>query len=285
MAVTSAAGATTPWASRAVRALGFAVAAACTAMTYALYTAPYWALGAWPWPEQQMSFVFLASIVASIGMVWLSVAVTGELAALAGVGVNMLVASLGACLFLALQTWQTGRDDLLPAIVLSGVSSAFGVWLWRWAGRLAVRDPRPMPAFMYRACIVIVVTPIVAGSALVLQRQVFPWLLQAETATLFGFIFLGAAAYFVHAAVRRRWAFAVPPLLGFLVFDLVLFVPYAKLLADPGAVDDIYGGEPVNRTSLAIYLAVLASSTLLALYALLLHPATRWRAARAASAP
>ena len=80
--------------------------------------------------------------------------------------------------------------------------------------------------------------------------------------------------------ILTRWALGASLfLLGFLAYDLVLFVPYFKMLADAGVADDIYGGEPVNRTSLVIYLAVLTSSTLLALYAVLLHPTTRWRAA------
>jgi hypothetical protein len=50
--------------------------AAFGVLTYALYTGAFWAIGARPWPEMQLSFVFLASITASIGMVWFTIAVT-----------------------------------------------------------------------------------------------------------------------------------------------------------------------------------------------------------------
>lgn len=273
------------WVCGAARVSVLGVAAAVAAVAYALYTGAFWVIGAWPWPETHMSFVFLASIAASVCMVWLSIGLTGELAALAGVGVNIVVASFGACVFLAQQAWTTARGDLALAVVASAVSCAFGVLLWRWARRLPVRDPRSMPLFVRWAFIAFVVTLVVAGSALALQMQVFPWRLQDQTATLFGFVFLGAAAYFAHAVARARWAFGAPPLWGFLAYDLVLFVPYSKLLlADPGAADDIYGsGEPVNRTGLVIYLTVLSTSALLALYAMFLHPATRLWGARPAN--
>jgi len=112
---------------------------------------------------------------------------------------------------------------------------------------------------------------------------VFPWTLDPASATLFGCIFLGAAAFFANAVHSGRWAVAAPALWGFLVYDLVLFVPYVRLLtAGSAAADDIYGeGQRVNLGSLTIYLCVLTASTLLALYAALLHPATRlWRARR-----
>ncbi len=121
------------------------------------------------------------------------------------------------------------------------------------------------------------VTLIVAGFTLLLQRQVFPWRLQPPSATLFGCIFLGAAAFFANALNSRHWAVAAPALWGFLVYDLVLFVPYGRMLfADSAAVDDPYGdGQRINLTSLAVYMSVLVASTLLALHAALLAPETR----------
>lgn len=247
----------------------------------AMYRHEPWVVSAWPWPEAPISFVFLASITASVATVWFSVALTGELAALAGVGLNIVVAAGGAVLFLAWQIVASGPAGLWPALGLSVASGLFGLWLWGATRALPVHDPRALPRFVRWAYLAFTVTLIVAGTALVLQRQVFPWALHPSSATLFGCIFLGAAAFFANAVHSGRWAIAAPALWGFLAYDLVLFVPYLQLLSVGGAAaDDIYGaGQQVNMASLAIYLSVLTASALLALYAALLHPATRlWRA-------
>jgi len=267
--------------SRTVRAL-----VAVTALVFALLAAVLIGAGprvvaAWPWPEASMSFVFLGSITASVATVWASVALSAELAALAGVGLNIVVAGVLAVAFLGWQAATGTHAELGPALAFAIASSVFGIWLWRATRALPVYDPRPLSRPVRLAYFAFVVTLVVAGIALVAQRQVFPWRLQPGSATVFGCIFLGAAAFFANALRSGRWAVAAPALWGFLVYDLVLFVPYGRLLfADSAPADDIYGsGQRINLISLAIYLAVLAASTLLALYAALLDPATRlWRA-------
>jgi len=254
------------------------------ALGYALHTGAPWTVALWPWPEVRMSFVFLASITASIGAVWLATACKGELAALAGVGVNTAVVGAGAAAYLWLFPANAALSAPVDAVAqgLALASLVLGLLLYVWAARQPLRDPRPMPRLVRSTFGLFVVVLVVAGTALALQFQVFPWPLRPPSATLFGIIFLGAAAYFAHAVLHPRWAHAAPPLWGFLAYDLVLFLPYARLLAgDAGdaAITDDYGGSTaqVNLTSLAIYLAVLASSTVLALYCFLLCPATRLR--------
>lgn len=281
--VSLSATASSQWLRRAVRPVAFITAAVSAAMTYALLVRPAWIVDAFPWPESPMSFIFLASIAASIGVVWLTVGLEDEPAALAGVGVNVIVASAGACVLFSQQAWTTSRVDMRVGAVGGAVLAAFGIWLWGAARRIDVRDPRRMPPVVRWAFIVFAVVLVVAGSSLCLRFRVFPWPLWGGTATLFGFIFLGAAAYFAHAVISGRWSFAAPALWGFLAYDIVLFVPYVKLLfAGAGAPVALYGGAPVNRTSLIIYLAVLTVSALLALYSALLHPTTRLWSARPA---
>jgi hypothetical protein len=270
---------TRPW--RGARALVAATAVVFALLALMLIGAGPIVVAAWPWPETRMSFVFLGSITASVATVWASVALSGEVAALAGVGLNIIVAGVPALVFLGWQATDATRADLGPAIAFTTVASVFGFWLWRVTRALPVHDPRPLPRVVRLAYVAFVVTLIVAGIALVAQRQVFPWRVQPPSATVFGCIFLGAAAFFANALRSGRWAVAAPALWGFLVYDLVLFVPYGRLLfADSTVADDIYGeGQRINLTSLAIYLSVLAASTLLALYAALVDPATRlWRA-------
>ncbi|HEX6364211.1 MAG TPA: hypothetical protein VFZ93_14740 [Albitalea sp.] len=274
-----------PETPRVARALAALTALVFALLALALTLASPMVMAAWPWPETAMSFVFLGSITASVATVWASVALSGELAALAGVGLNIVVAGVPAAVYLGWQATPGARPDLVPALAFAIASSAFGLWLWRATHALPVRDPRPLPASVRIAYRAFVVTLVVAGTALLLQRQVFPWRLQPGSATVFGCIFLGAAAFFANALRSRRWAVAAPALWGFLAYDLVLFVPYGRLLfADSAAADDFYGdGQRINLLSLSIYLAVLAASTLLALHAALVDPATRlWRVNREA---
>jgi hypothetical protein len=271
----------TPRSSRTARTLVAATALVFAVLALMLIGAGPLVVAAWPWPEASMSFVFLGSITASVATVWASVALSGEFAALAGVGLNIVVAGVPAVVFLGWQIATGTRADLGPALAFAISTSVFGLWLWRATHALPVHDPRPLPRFVRLAYFAFVFTLIVAGIALVAQRQVFPWRLQPPSATVFGCIFLGAAAFFANALRSGRWAVAAPALWGFLVYDLVLFVPYGRMLLEgSAAADDIYGdGQRINLTSLAIYLSVLATSALLALHAGLVDPATRlWRA-------
>lgn len=275
--------ASTPWSSRTARALVAVTAVVFAVLALLLVGAGPRVAAAWPWPEASISFVFLGSITASVATVWASVALSGELAALAGVGLNIVVAGVPAVVFLGWQAATGTPTDLGPALAFAIATSVFGLWLWRTTRALPVRDPRPLPSIVRLAYFAFVVTLVVAGIMLVAQRQVFPWRLQPPSATVFGCIFLGAAAFFANALRSGRWAVAAPALWGFLVYDLVLFVPYGRLLFDDSvATDDIYGdGQRINLTSLAIYLSVLAASTLLALHSALVDPETRlWRARR-----
>jgi len=257
--------------SSAVRAVR--IAALANALLWAVLGVGWnaganWAVALWPWPEVPMTFVFLASIAAAIAVVWLTIAVSGEMAPLAGVGLNIVIAA--ACT--AAHLWTQG---LLAFAGLALASLVIGIALLAWASRQPVHDARAMPGFVRLAFAVFTCVLVTAGGALVWQVQVFPWLLHPSTMVIVGAIFLGAAGYFVHAAWQRCWVYAAPPLWGFLAYDLVLFAPYIKLLGDGSAVVDDYGGSSVNMTSLTVYLVVLAASTVVALACLFVYPTTR----------
>ena len=90
-----------------------------------------------------------------------------------------------------------------------------------------------------------------AGLALALHEDIFPWALGPETSVMFGFIYLGAAAYFVSGVLDPHWGNAQGQLVGFLAYDLVLIGPFVDRL------DEVHGGE---LTSLIVYTAFLAYS-------------------------
>lgn len=254
----------------AVRLLAGASALLWAALGLGWYTGSRWAVVLWPWPEVPMSFVLLASMAAFIAVVWATVAWSGELAALSGAGLNIVVAGVGLGAHLGLQRL------IGPALVMWG-GAVVGAWLLAWARRQPIRDARLTPTAVRFGFVAFTLALGFAGGALVLQQQVFPWQLHPASLRLIGALFLGAAAYFAYAAAQARWVHAAPPLWAFLAYDGVLCVPYLRLLGGgAAAVDDYYGdAAAVNMTSLSVYLAVIGSSAALALYCLFFHPATR----------
>jgi hypothetical protein len=133
-----------------------------------------------------------------------------------------------------------------------------GLALFVWSVRLPFRAERPMPRLVRVSFGVFVVLLVGSGTQLVGGSQaILPWEVTRELAVLYGWYFIGAAAYFAYGVARPVWHNAVGQLLGFLAYDLVLIGLVAGLL--PAISDE-------RRASLFIYLAVLTYSALLAVY-------------------
>jgi hypothetical protein len=186
----------------------------------------------------------------------------------------------------------------LALTVIAAVDLAvvpFFVALLRRSRAIPVKDTRPMPRSVTYALWTIFAMLVVVGLPLLLQvDNIFPWELTPKTSTIFGCNFLGASGYFFYVARQPYWVFGAAPLLGFLGYDVVLFSPYVDLLRTPSqglsasyGTYDSYGyygsyattaaGNGVNERSLAVYLAVIGVSALLATILLFIYPATRLR--------
>jgi hypothetical protein len=123
------------------------------------------------------------------------------------------------------------------------------------------------------------------GGALIFQvENIFPWQLDPPVSTLFGCFFLGASAYFVYALRRPQWVIAAGALWSFLAYDIVLAIPYLKMLggdAGSNGYSGMYGasrsgnGDGVNEISLVPYLIVLGVSAGVAVYAFFINGETR----------
>jgi hypothetical protein len=266
---------------RALAIVGGATVFLWGILAVAWYLRIPWAVGLWPWPEVPMTFVFLSSIGAAIVAAWAVIGTAREPGSLAGIGANIAVVGCGTAAF---GTWLStqGTPGTGAYIALGVALLLFGALLLVWARRQPLRDARSMPSIARAGFAFFVCALVAAGSLLAFQVQVFPWRLHPLSATMIGIIFLGAAASFAYGVVHPKWVHTAPALAGFLAYDLVLFIPYARLFmsdAGTGVVDDFYGSEQsggVNVTSLVIYLGVLALSALLALHLFLLNPRTRW---------
>lgn len=237
-----------------------------------------WATDLWPWPDSKLSFVFIGSILAAIAIPTIWIGLTGEMGAIEAGAVDLTVTYVGITVYLATIAGDPGQPALGAYIAVFAVAAASTIGVLLVARRLGIRDPRPMPGpvrawFAFFAAVLVAVSV-----ALLAHVSVFPWPLRAESSRMFGLIFLGAAAYFVHGFLRPRWANAAGQLAGFLAYDVVLIVPFIRHF------HEVHGTKLV---SLIVYTAVLVASAALAIAYLFVHRATRvWpRAAAPTVAP
>jgi hypothetical protein len=254
---------------RAIR-LGLVVGAALLLiLTAGFFFRLAWATHLWPWADSRLSYLFVASILAAIAVPALWVGVTGEVCAAAAGALDLTVTYLGATAYLLHLYQGQGGTRLLVATIVGGAGFLSSTGIYLWSRRVPPRDPRPVPTLVLLSFLVFTLALVAVGIALIRQApHIFPWPLDPRSSVLYGWIFLGAAVYFLHGALRPRWANACGQLLGFLAYDLILIGPFLQHF---GAV------KPEHRISLMIYTAVLLYSGAVAIFYCFVHRATRLR--------
>lgn len=212
----------------------------------------------WPFLGYGLTPVFLASILAAIAAPVIWIGLSGEFAALRGGAANLLVSGGGIAAYGLSQSWgdPAGRVQMFAIIHLSVAMVA--LLLLAASLRLEWRDDRPTPVLVRIAFGIFGLGLVGVGTGLVLRRDVFPWPLDGDTSIVYGIIFLGAAIYFAFGLAWPVWGNAKGQLVGFLAYDFVLIVPFARLWF------------VAPTLSLAIYLAVIAGSAMLAIWYLAL---------------
>lgn len=248
-------------------------------LSWGLYTRADWATRVWPWPDVKMSFIFLAAIGLAIGVPLLWIGLTGEIGALEPLFLLLGVGLGGIGSYLLVRSW--GPQDIRLA-TYGGIAVSGGagfLLLYRWSRSFPLLDTRPLAPLLRLIFLVFCGILTVAGVALLFQvERVFPWNLQPGTSTLFGWIFIGAAILFAWIVAHPKWGYGAGALIGFLAYDLLLYLPYVDLWRsrhDSTVVSSYYGGatsaDLVNEKSLVIYLSVLVVSGLVAVIALPLY--------------
>lgn len=231
--------------------------------------APDWAQYLWPWEMSRLSRIFIASILAASAIPVTWAGWTDEMAAVASGSIDLSVMyTLMAIYLLVLGAAAPNAG----ATLLGGISVAFAVGLallFMWSERIPFRDRRPTPRPVFLSFWVFASVLTVVGTLLALGvPNIFPWPLARDTSAMYGFIYLGAAAYFVYGIAKPVWGNAKGQLLGFLAYDVVLIPPFLMHFSTV---------RPEMRMSLIVYTTVLFVSAVIAVHYLFLNPATRLR--------
>jgi hypothetical protein len=229
----------------------------------------------WPLPDTTpLSFLFIGSIFAAAGAAQLYCLYVRENGALVGIALDYIAIFVPLIVFM-LQI-ANGSPAILAFVVALGLGLVFGIALLLWSRQFAISDARPQPRLVRLSFVVFIAALLLVGGSLVLKTpNVLPWRVTIEGGVVYGWMFLGAAAYFTYSLLRPSWINTGGQLIGFLAYDIVLILPFITRLL---AVDEQY------RLGLYVYTGVVVYSGALAVYYLFLHPQTRiFRSLRAAS--
>ncbi|MBX7131135.1 MAG: hypothetical protein K1X67_00505 [Fimbriimonadaceae bacterium] len=239
------------------RLIGFALASLMTILAVGFFLEQPWVLGFWPWPIKGLSYAFVSSILAAIAAPVFWICITNEPAAICGGAINLLVTFVGFSVYSFFNTQMPGVQTFGIVSALFAAACLVQVFV---TYRVPFKDDRRMPVLVrYSFLLFATILTYVGGMMVTHRANMFPWPLKPEHQVLYGWIFLGAACYFVYGFVRPVWGNLRGQLWGFLAYDLVLIVPYSKHFAT--VPEDL-------RTNLIIYVCVLVYSGLLAIYAL-----------------
>ncbi len=255
--------------SRPVRILLLVIALAQTVLAVLFLLQVPFAVGLWPIPETTpLTVIFLASIAAAAAASTLFCVLLNVPGALVGIALDYIVIFAVLAVYM-LQAAPTLGSSATTLAIGGAAGVLFGLWLLWYGLRRPITDPRPTPLLVRISFLIFVIALILVGGALVLNRpNIIPWNVSGN-GPLIGWMFLGAAVYFIYGLVRPSWHNAGGQLAGFLAYDIVLIIPFLQRFA---VVSD------EHRLGLIIYTIVVIYSGLLALYYLFIHPSTRIRA-------
>jgi hypothetical protein len=248
------------------RAILFALVAASVAnaiLAIAFIAQADWAADLWPFATSRLTNIFIGSILAAIAVPIALIVAEREHGALRATALFPILMFGSIAVYLLV---ESAGEHLREAIALA-LAAAFGAVVLRYGNSVPLRDEHPAPVAVRASYALFGVVLLLAGGLLVAGvDNVLPWQVDSETGVTAGLIFLAAASTYIYGALRPVWSFVAAPLLGFLVYDLILIVPLLDHFSE--VVD-------AQRTSLILYVAVLAYSGLLAIWYLLVSPATR----------
>ncbi|OGQ80024.1 MAG: hypothetical protein A3F90_05880 [Deltaproteobacteria bacterium RIFCSPLOWO2_12_FULL_60_19] len=219
-----------------------------------------WALSLWPWPERQLTYVFLGSIVAAVAAGLGRVGFAAEWGGLAAGALDLFITASGAAYFLFQMPAQKNQPDVQLHAWAALSIGLIGALLFVWAQRQPESDPSPTPPPVLISYGVFVVLLSFAGMALIMRESgILPWRLRAAfSSVLLGWIFIGNAFYFLYALIFPHWRNARAQLWSLLAFVMVMFPFYVAYVVE------VFSAPRARRLSLAISLVAMIYSAALA---------------------
>jgi hypothetical protein len=214
-----------------------------------------------------LSLTFVGSIfaAASASTLW-CIAVSGEEGALTGVALDYIVILIPAAIYAFQSTG--GSTPLLIFAVTCVLGVIFGAYLLFQCRSIPIQDSRPQPRWVRLSFGIFIVALLLVGGGMVLKvSNIMPWPLSINESVVYGWMFLGAAAYFTYALLRPSWGNSDGQLAGFLAYDLVLILPFLARFGTEMPSSFLPGH--------IIYTIVVMYSGVLATYYLFLNPKTR----------
>jgi hypothetical protein len=230
------------------------------------------AVNLWPFEgTTALSFIFIASIFAAAAAPTLWAALTEQYAALGGIALDYIGILLPVAVY-SIQLGLAGSSKLILYGIICFLGVLFGLGLLFWSRRYPLDRSLPTPVPVRAAFIFFIIALAIVSFRLITQvPNTFPWSLTPELSVVIGWMFVGAAVYFIYGLLRPSWINAAGQLLGFLFYDLVLIQPFLSRL--PSVSDE-------NRLGLTVYTGVIILSGLLAIFYLFIYRPTRaatWR--------
>ena len=220
----------------------------------------------WPFPgTTPLTFIFIASIFAAAAAPTLWVAINQRFDLLAGIGLDYL-AILTPMTVILFQLSANGETRMAGYGIACLLGAFFGLVLVMWSLRMPMKKTLPMPGFVRGAFVFFIIALLIVSTRLLLQIPTIPWAITPELSLVIGWMFIGAALYFVYGLLRPDWMNAAGQLLGFLAYDIVLIVPFILRLPNTPAE---------QMAGMIVYTIVVFLSGLLAVYYLFLSPKTR----------
>ncbi len=222
---------------------------------------------AWILPNTSiLSFIFIGSIFAAAAASTLWCIFTAEEGALAGIGLDYLTILAPLSIF-SLQI-ANGSTRLMVFAGLCIAGAVVGLAIFLHTRGITIRDTRPQPRLVRYSFIVFIIALLIVGGGLALKMpDVLPWIVTPEGSVMYGWMFLGAAAYFAYALLRPSWGNSSGQLIGFLAYDLVLILPFITRFSTEIPPQYVVGH--------IIYTIVVIYSAVLAIYFLFINPSTR----------
>jgi len=224
------------------------------------------AVNLWPFEgTTPLTFIFVSSIFAAAAASTAWAVLSGNLGAIAGIGLDYLTILLPVGVFSF--SLSGGDSGMVGYGILCLVGAVFGLALFLWANRIPIPKTPPLPRPLRYIFIFFIIALAIVGGRLVLQvPDSIPWMITPELSVIMGWMFIGALTYFAYALLKPSWANAAGQLAGFLAYDIVLIVPFLQRLPNT---------PPEQQLGMYIYTAVVLLSGLVAIYYLFVKQETR----------